>query len=154
MRLWRICRAPFAENPLSGKGGLFASGRWHGRGRRVVYTSATLSLAALEMLAHVDRDNAPDDLVRIEIEPPEGAAVERVRRDRLPAGWRTLPAPAELKRLGNEWLDGRRTPLLEVPSSVVPEESNFLVNPEHPDVARFRVVSTAPFGYDPRLVER
>lgn len=151
MHLWRICREEHAADPLSGRGGLFASGRWHPKGRRVVYTSGSLSLAALEILVHADNDLIPSDLVRIEIEVPDELRTERVDTDSLPPHWRTYPAPSFLQKLGADWLERRDSAILRVPSAVVPQESNFLLNPDHRDAARFGVVTTGGFVLDPRL---
>lgn len=151
MRVWRICRRVYADDPLSGRGGLFASGRWHTRGRPIVYASGSLALSALEYLVNVDKTLAPDDLVRVEIEVPDDVAVRRVDVPDLPRTWRAYPAPAALQRLGDGWLLAGETAVLRVPSSVIPEEANYLLNPAHPDARCFAVVSTRPFAYDPRV---
>ena len=117
----------------------------------MVYTSGSLALAALELLVHVDRSNVPPDLVQIEIEIPDDLGVQRIEVGSLPASWREYPAPEALQRLGDEWLAGRSTPVLQVPSAVIPEEHNYLINPDHPQAARAVAVGTNPFNYDPRL---
>ena len=82
-RVWRICREAHAPESLDGTGGLHVSGRWHHRGRRIVYTSATPSLAALQVLVHTDAALAPADLWLMEIELPEGISIETVDPARL-----------------------------------------------------------------------
>ena len=151
MRVWRLCKERYAADPLSGRGSLLASGRWHPRGTRVVYTSATLSLAVLEMLVHLDRDSLPDDLVQVEIEIPGTVSMETVDAGRLTRDWRSYPAPPELAAFGGDWLREGRTPLLRVPSAVVPEEWNLLINPAHPRSARIRAVGRKRFSFDVRL---
>ena len=152
MRVWRICRERYAADALSGRGGLVVSGRWHTRGRPVVYASESLALAALEVLVHADRATAPADLVRVEIDVPDGLSVARVSTRDLPKDWRKYPSHPDLRRRGDEWLRGGSTPVLEVPSVVVPEESNFLLNPQHPDARRLSIVSTRRFSLDARLL--
>ena len=152
VRLWRICRKKDASDPLSGRGGLFASGRWHPKGRRVVYTSSTLSLAALEILVHTDKDLVPGDLVQVEIELPSDVKKETIEPDALPRNWRRYPAPATLQRMGADWLDRGDTAVLQVPSSVIPHENNHLLNPLHPLAARIRVLTTHRFDFDSRLL--
>ncbi len=154
MRVWRICRRAHAADALSGRGGLFVSGRWHSRGRRIVYTSGSLSLAALEILVHVDQTELPRDLFRIEVEIPDDVSVERIDASALPTAWRTFPAPPALQELGDGWLQQQKALVLEVPSAVIPEEYNYLLNPAHPDAARLVVVSSREFVYDPRIVGR
>ena len=152
VRLWRICRRTHASDSSSGRGGLFASGRWHPKGRRVVYTSSTLSLAALEILVHTDKDLVPGDLVQVEIEVPSEVEEEAIAPNALPRNWRRYPAPAALQRLGAGWLDRGDTAVLEVPSAVIPHENNYLVNPLHPHAARIRVLTKRRFDFDSRLL--
>jgi RES domain-containing protein len=154
VRVWRLCPARHAADPLGGRGGLFVSGRWHPRGVRVVYTSSSLSLAVLEVLVHAGRDTLPDDLLQIEIEVPDDLPTEVVDDASLSAstpGWRSYPAPRELQAFGEAWLREGRTPLLRVPSAVVPEEWNLLINPAHPQASGAEAVTVRRFGLDPRL---
>jgi len=151
VRVWRICRKAYSADPLSGRGALFTSGRWHTKGRRVVYLSSSLALAALEMLVHVDRETLPADLVRIEIDVPNELEIEAVQIESLPASWRNYPAPEALQQLGDRWLMENRSPVLQVPSAVIPEESNYLLNPAHPRAAAVAVISSIDFVFDPRL---
>jgi RES domain-containing protein len=117
----------------------------------VVYTSESLALAALEVLVHADRDVLPADLVQIEIEVPDALRATNIDVDDLPRNWRIHPAPNSLQRIGDEWLVSGTTPVLQVPSAVIPEEHNLLINPEHSDATAVRVMSTAEFDLDPRL---
>lgn len=151
MRIFRLCRRSFARNPLDGRGGLFASGRWHTSRRLVSYASESLALASLEMLVHCDPDLLPTDLVAIEIDVPERLMLDVLGVVDLPRAWRRYPAPPSLQRLGNAWLDAASGCLLRVPSVIVPSESNFLINPAHPDVRQLRVVKRRAFRFDARL---
>ncbi len=151
MRVWRICRKPHSNDALNGRGGLFASGRWHTKGRRVVYSSGTLSLATLELLVNVDHDLMPFDFVQIEIKIPDHCEVERINQNKFSSDWRSYSSPEKLQQRGNTWLEEERTPVLEVPSAVIPEEANFLLNPAHPDAKKITIVSASDFQFDPRL---
>lgn len=117
----------------------------------MVYSSESLALAALEVLVHVDRATLPTDLVQIEIEVPDDLETFRIPVKGLPRNWQAYPASPELRRRGDEWLLGGSTSVLQVPSSVIPEESNFLLNPQHSDARKLKVVSTRAFAYDSRL---
>lgn len=154
MRVWRICRKAYAPDPLGGRGGLFTSGRWHTRGRRVVYTSSSLALAALEFLVNVDRSALPADLIQVEIDLPDDLEIDRVDRTRLPRHWRSYPAPEELQQIGNAWLAQQRTAVLQVPSAVIPEEHNYLLNPAHAGAKKLAIIRSESFIYDPRLAPR
>ena len=113
-----------------------------------------MALASLEILVHCEPDLIPTDLIAIEINVPSNVAVAELSARALPRSWRRYPAPASLQRLGNEWLDRNSACILRVPSALVPSESNFLINPAHPDARKLRVVRKAPFQFDPRLVDR
>ena len=151
MRVWRICRKPFIKDALAGRGGLFTSGRWHTVGRTIVYTSESLALAALEVLVHVDRDLVPSDLIQIEIDIPDELEILGIVVKELPKNWRSYPAPPSLQKRGNAWLVEGLAPVLQVPSSLIPEEANFLLNPQHANAHRFEIISTKRFAYDSRL---
>src|SRR4029078_4714083 len=97
MRVWRIPRQPHAAASLTGGGGLYVSGRWHHRGRPIVYTSATPSLAALEVLVQVGPALAPTDLRLIEVDVPEGIAIETCVPAKQSADWQAFPAPVVLQ---------------------------------------------------------
>jgi RES domain-containing protein len=154
VHVFRLCRRPFARNPIDGRGGLLAAGRWHSPRRLVCYASESLALASLEVLVHCDLDLVPRDLVAVEIHVPESIRVDELDVCKLPRAWRRYPAPAALQQLGNAWLDGAAACVLRLPSAVVPSESNFIINPAHPDARKLRVVQKAPFRLDARLTER
>jgi len=153
MRVWRISQLHDADK-LTGLGGLHVSGRWHHRGQPILYTSATASLAALEVLVHVDPAVAPLDLTLLEIEIPDDVAIESCDTASLTSSWRNYPAPMELQDFGSKWLTELRTVILVVPSAILPIERNYLVNPAHTDAARIRVVQELPFSFDLRLLKR
>ncbi len=152
MRVWRLCQAAYAEKALTGEGGLYADGRWHLQGARVLYAAATLSLAALELLVRIDRALAPPDLAAVEIEIPGSVEVERVSFSKLPAGWDAYPTSATTQLLGMKWIAAGRTAVLEVPSAVIPRESNYVLNPTQPQFRRIRTVAATPFSFDSRLL--
>ena len=99
---WQVLPGPRAV--LDGEGARLYGGRWNSPGRPVVYTSTTLSLAALEYLIHVDAADAPSDLVALTVEVPDEVDVERVEAAGLPAGWEQAPEPQACKDIGDAWL--------------------------------------------------
>jgi RES domain-containing protein len=140
-RAWRLARRPFAD--LSGEGARQVGGRWNSPGIPMVYMAADPSLALLEVRARLDLpfELLPADYVFMEIDI-SGLAVED----------RTLPADlADCRQLGDEWLGAGRTPLLRVPSVIVPLARNILLNPRHPASASAAVVALHPCAFDPRL---
>ena len=115
----------------------------------MIYTSATTSLGLLEKIVHVD-EGLPPFYVTIPV--TFGAdLVERVELAKLPVDWRSLPAPNTLQRIGDEWVDSMRSCILEVPSVIVPHESNFILNPRHPEFASLEIGEPIDLEVDPRL---
>jgi len=149
VRVWRICSR--RHRAFDGKGARLHGGRWNLPGVAIVYTSQSLSLAVLEQLAHVDPMMTPRDWISIPAEIPDGVRIETIEVGDLPATWRDYPAPLGVQRLGTAWAESRRSPVLRVPSVVVPEERNLLLNPAHPDFRRIRIGRPKPFRLDARL---
>jgi RES domain-containing protein len=150
--VWRLTRA--GHQALDGEGARLNGGRWNTDGKPVIYTSTTLSLAALEYLVHVEPLLAPSDLVAIEIELPEGEGVgAQVDPGQFPEGdWQQYPAPEWQAELGDTWIEDGTFLWLAVPSAVVPQEYNVLINPHHPRSGEIRVASTRAFAFDRRLL--
>lgn len=117
----------------------------------MVYTSEALSLATLELFVHIGPEVAPKGLVALSIEVPDDLPRTEWSVSDLPRHWRSYPAPARLQALGSEWLRSGRTALLFVPSAVVPEERNVLVNPRHEDARTLVLGEARPFAFDPRM---
>ena len=136
---------------FDGEGARLYGGRWNYAGTSIVYTSGSLSLAALELFVHVDTDLAPDGLIAIPADIPEDVAVGTVDIAKLPRNWRAYPAPEALKDLATAWVKESSTAVLAVPSAVIPSEQNYLLNPRHPDFRRIRIQKAIPFEFDPRL---
>jgi len=146
---WRVVKHQFADNAFDGQGARLFGGRWHSVGRETVYTSATTSLALLETLVHADFGLLPSYITIPVIF--EADLVERVDPGGLPPTWRSYPAPSELQRIGDDWVASQRSCVLEVPSVIVPHESNFILNPEHPAMRSVEIGSPIGLDIDPRL---
>lgn len=146
-RLWRLYRAVHGPG-LDGIGGTIASGRWHTTGTRAAYFGATAAIVVLERLAHIDPKLLPHDLWLGFFEFKKTVAVETI--EELPRRW--IENEAGTQRLGTEWLRACAGCLLEVPSAVLPEESNYLFNPRHTAAEELRLVQERPFSFDPRLL--
>ena len=149
MIVHRLARLAHAK--LDGEGARLAGGRWNSRGRPAVYASSRLSLAALELLVHTDVPLVPPDLVAFEIEIPDALDIESVEISQLPKDWRQPSHPA-CRTIGDMWLAEERTPVLRVPSAVVPEEANYIINPQHRAAKAIHVVGRRKFAFDSRLL--
>jgi RES domain-containing protein len=147
MRLWRISR--FAD--LAGDGGLHAAGRWHSKGRRVVYLAEHPASAVLELLVHleIDVEDFPTHFQLLEIDASDRVAVTAIGEASLPPGWRDQPAVTRAR--GDDWLTGGTTALLRVPSAIVPATSNYLLNPLHADAPQLSIAAVVRASLDPHL---
>ena len=146
MRLWRVSR----HANLSGEGGLLAAGRWHSRGRRVIYTADNPALAVLEVLVHleIDASDYPTGYLLTEIQTPDAKLLHLTNRRRVP----NLPhRDADTQALGDAWLADCQSLLARVPSAVVTGGWNVLINPMHPAMQRVRVIATTADPFDRRL---
>jgi RES domain-containing protein len=152
MLVWRLTRKAHAEQSLSGEGARRYGGRWNHVHVAVAYASQSLSLAVLEYLVNLQISTLPDDLVAVEILIPGKLPKTEIRINDLPINWRTFPAAEELKDIGTEWARKATTPVLVVPSVVIPNERNYLVNPKHTLADQITVVSVEPFALDTRLL--
>ena len=152
--IWRIVKARRTFSAFDGEGARRFGGRWNSPGTPMVYTSGALSLAALELFVHLDPQEEPSDLIAIQALLPKSLPIESFEASVLPSNWRDLPPPDELRELGDRWVREARTPVLSVPSVIVPRERNFLLNPLHPAIRRIRVVDWEPFTLDSRILKR
>ena len=151
IEVWRICVRRRAKAAFSGEGARLYGGRWNPPGVAVVYAAATLSLAALELFVNLDPDNLPPNLVSIAASIPDEISTEAVSIERLPKRWREYPAPESLQEIGPAWAANTRTAVLSVPSAVIPHESNYLLNPKHPQFPRIEAHRPTPFRFDARM---
>ncbi len=147
MLLWRISN--YAD--LTGAGGMLASARWHTAGRPIVYLAETPAGALLEILVHLELDEAhrPATYQLLRIEASDHVAVQRLDPASLSSNWRR--GEPETQARGDAWLRGGETALFAVPSAIVPETSNWLLNPRHPEAAHLRITHTLAAPYDLRL---
>ena len=150
-RVYRVLRRRYATSPFDGEGAYRYGGRWSSPGTRLCYTSEHQSLALLEYFVHLDKDDPPADLAIATAGVPDDLAEERVEANELPRNWREAVAPAQLARVGDDFVRRGEHCLLVVPSVVAPEENNCLINPEHADFKRIVMSGVAPVSYDPRM---
>jgi len=136
-KLWRVVKRKHASTAFDGKAAQRFGGRWNSPGRRAVYTSATKSLAVLEVLVHFDVGGRLPRSVAFTFDVDD-ELVDRLPAARLPRHWRTTGGLEVTQRIGDGWLASGRALALAVPSAIVPEESNYLLNPAHPRFGRLK----------------
>jgi RES domain-containing protein len=148
MFLWRISN----HSALDGRGGLLAGARWHFAGQPVVYLAETPAGSLLEVLAHLELDLAslPKTFKLLKVEVPAGIATQSVNENALAPDWTDDPdATAEQ---GSQWLESGKGALLRVPSAIVPETHNYLLNPRHDHAAKIKVLWNRDYPWDKRLL--
>jgi RES domain-containing protein len=154
MQVWRICLKRFAEAAFLGEGARLYSGRWNPAGVPMVYTSTSLSLAAMEFFVHIEIGTEPANLVSVSAELPVDESELRQRGEELtanlPEDWRRLDHPA-LRQMGPDWVASGSSLAMMVPSVVIEGEWNILINPNHPDVSRIKRAEPKPFHFDARM---
>jgi RES domain-containing protein len=149
--LWRISN----YDTLNGIGGLKAPGRWHTQGHRVVYLSSSPAAALLEILVHfeIQPGKLPWAYKLLEIQVPDDLQIEKISQvTGLPPNW--VAEQIATQQIGDNWLEKHSSPLLEVPSAIVPRTSNYLLNPHHPETSRISIVSVSQLGIDKRLLRQ
>lgn len=148
MRLWRISN----HANLSSDGGLYASGRWHTRGRRIVYLADHPAAALLEVMVHleIDGEDLPVNYQLLGVEVPDDLRAAALNEGDLPDDWRQHLSHTQA--LGDHWLREAPAALLRVPSAIVPDASNYLLNPAHADASRIGIASATRAAFDPRLM--
>ena len=148
---WRVVNRRFEEAAFDGEGARIAGGRWNSVGNPVVYTAATTSLGLLELLVHSSKTRLlPFYLVIPAIF--DERRVEKVDRAQFPKDWRSYPLPRGTQEIGDQWLASGRSCILEVPSVIVPHESNFMLNPNHPDFSSLEIGDAIDLDIDQRFV--
>lgn len=149
-RAWRIVKHSLAARAFEGEGARLYGGRWNSPGVAVVYLAESRALAMLEVLVHLGDEELLKSFVLVGVEY-EARHCKHVEAAILPKNWTTTPAPAALRQIGDEWCTSKRSPLLSVPSAVVPSERNLLLDPNHPAFSELSISKPERIAFDPRL---
>ena len=150
MTVYRLSREKYM-NDLSGMGAWLNGGRWNSRGKFALYTVQHVSLAKLEVAVHLDLDLIPNDYMLVEIFLPDEAITKTVWVEDLETDWNSIPHSESTQLFGDDFLEANQYLALQVPSAIVLQEFNFIINPRHPDFPKVAVKTVAPFSFDARL---
>jgi RES domain-containing protein len=150
MVLYRIVKCNYADD-LSGTGARLYGGRWNSEGKSAVYLASSRALAVLEVLVHLPPLMIPDDYCLVEIEVPDNNSTT-IEIEFLPRNWKNVSPPGALKQIGDEFLKKQEHLLIKVPSSIVPMEYNYLLNPQHPAAKKVKILKKEPYDFDQRLI--
>lgn len=151
MHLFRIAREKYIRD-LSGEGARKYGGRWNKKGDAVLYTSTHESLAALELLAHINLQLMPNDLQVLILSVPDELDSIQITQKQLHNNWRDYPAPVKLAEKGSKWISANKTLMLRVPSVIIPGEENVLLNPRHPQMQQVHIQKVRKFSFDSRIL--
>lgn len=150
---WRIVQAKYLKSAFDGEGAGRFPGRWNHRGTPMVYTAGSLSLAMLEMLVNMDNAQILKAFISIPVTFADDLC-KRLTPRQLPPDWASFPIPSKTRDIGTSWAQSMASPVLAAPSAVVQIETNFLLNPLHPEFTKITIGGAQAFSYDPRLVKR
>ena len=148
---WRIIKAQHAHRAFDGEGARLAGGRWNKIGIPMIYTADSLALAALEILVHLPgRELLKRKFLRIPVRF-DSRLVTSFNLIDLPDDWDILPPPDSTQTIGTEWTIKKKSVLYKVPSTIIREEFNYLINPLHPDFKKLSIGDAQKFTFDPRI---
>ncbi len=153
VRAWRIVKARHAADGFSGEGARRFGGRWNSPGVSVVYAAGTPSLAMLEMLVHLESQDLLRAYVLFEMTFEEDLITVAIPEE-IPESWRESPPSPAVQQAGDRWVQRGQSAVLRVPSAIVPNEWNYLLNPMHADYPKIVIGPPQPARFDPRLIRR
>ena len=150
MEVFRLSRGKYAST-LSGKGSAIKGARWNSIGVELVYTAGNRSLAMAEVAVHFSLATLPDDYKMITIYIPDNIKIKVVAESDLPADWKDFPHPASTQKFGDDFVLENRYCILKVPSVVTKGDYNILINPNHKDFDKIRILEIEKFPLDKRI---
>ncbi|MCH5721185.1 RES family NAD+ phosphorylase [Niabella hibiscisoli] len=149
MIIYRLVRSEYQDD-LSGYGAFLYGGRWNNKGQYALYGAEHISLAVLEIVVNYDRTTASllPSYHLVELSVPDSEIIE-IDRSVLKKTW--SKDMDYTKYIGDEFLQSRSDLVLKIPSAVIPEENNYLLNPAHKDFKKIIIERSKPYGLDNRL---
>ena len=153
MKVYRVEREKYLETTLSGIGASMSKGyRWNSFNTKLVYTAESRALATLEVSVHLDlSEDLPTDRYYVEIEIPNDIIILEVNIQDLPQDWDAKPPTLTTQTIGDDFVFQNEAAILKVPSSIVPQEFNYLINPNHADATRIKISSKSSMKFDARF---
>lgn len=150
LKLYRIAKKEYIKD-LSGEGARIFGGRWNKKGFSMLYFSESLSLAVLEVLVHVDFRFLNSDFKYIEVEISDDLIKPKVKQKTLHANWRDNPPTIHTQAYGTSWLQSKKSLAIQVPSAILPQQHNVLINPKHEKIKHLKIIKTDTLNIDPRV---
>lgn len=153
MKIYRIERAKYLATVLEGIGASRSEGnRWNSLNTRMIYAAESRALALLELSVHLNiHEDLPGDRFMVEIHIPDSIEIQELDLRQLPSGWDSKPPNSTTRRIGDQFVEGLTAAVLKVPSAIVAEEYNYLINPLHPDSKKITVGKSQLLNFDSRI---
>ncbi|MBA2249112.1 MAG: RES family NAD+ phosphorylase [Chitinophagaceae bacterium] len=148
MIIYRLTNKEFASD-ISGEGSKLYGGRWNNIGTAAVYISEFISLCILELLVRASKITSPEGYMLLSIQIPEAAVIE-IETKKLKPGWENNVEYSQW--IGDQFLKNNKSLVLKVPSAIVPQEHNFILNPLHKDFKKVKIISSELLHLDKRLL--
>ena len=152
MEVFRLCREKHSTD-LSGKGAALKGARWNSVGVELIYTAANRSLAMAEVAVHFTLATLPSDYMMMAIFVPDDISLQKLTIADLPPDWNVFPHSSSTQTVGDKFVTESKYCVLQIPSSVTFGDHNFLINPNHADFSRIKIVETVRFPFDRRIFE-
>jgi RES domain-containing protein len=150
MEVFRLSREKFSKD-LSGKGAALKGARWNSPGVELIYTASNRSLAMAEVAVHFTYATLPVDYMMITIFIPDDTSILKLSHTDLPSDWNAFPHPMSTQIIGDQFIASHRYCLLQIPSVVTQGDNNILINPNHPEFSKIRIISAEKFPFDKRI---
>ncbi len=153
MKVYRIEREKYLDTTLKGIGASMSEGfRWNSKNTHLVYSAEYRALALLEIAVHLDlSEDLPNDRYFVEIDIPDDIKITALKIKDLPEDWDTKPPTTKTQYIGDDFVNTEVSAVLKVPSCIIQQEYNYLINPHHPDSKRIKVISKNKLLFDERL---
>ena len=148
---WRIVKAKHANSAFDGEGARIAGGRWNRIGIPMIYTADSLALAILEITVHLSKEDLLQKYyVHMSVQF-DSTLVTLLDLAEIPDDWDSLPPSESTQNIGTQWALSQKSVILKVPSTVVRQEFNYLINPVHPDFKKLSIGTPETVVFDPRI---
>jgi RES domain-containing protein len=150
MEAYRLSREKFSTS-LSGKGAAIKGARWNSIGVELIYSASNRSLAMAEVAVHFTLATLPSDYIMMTVFIPDDISVKKLNESDLPSDWNTFPHPLSTQTIGDAFVSENKYCVLQIPSVVTQGDYNFLINPNHPNFSRIKIITTSKFPFDKRI---
>lgn len=152
MIVYRASKNNYSDD-LSGEGSRLAGGRWSSKGVPMVYTAENKALCMFELAVHVSMDSIPTNYKIVKIEISHSASIKKISIKNLPSDWRVLPYSNSTQQIGNDFIKRNKELVLKVPSAVVSDSFNYLINPKHKDIGLVKIIDKENIDLDSRILK-